>query len=125
MTRRIRRGTVISAASVLSGVLMLTATAPAAGQEVGTKFIGGQHTVDEMCAAANGLVLAGNTVSGVPASPSASPAAGADIVGIIQVDAALLHEVCELAGVTAASSPVADASPATESLGHSPAPSAS
>jgi hypothetical protein len=110
-----------------ASTIWVAAVAAGQGVEVGTRFIAGQNTVEEMCAAANGLAKAGNTVmeaSPPPsAGPAASPAVGATIVGLMQIDAALVHEVCELAGMTAAASPVAEGSPPSASAAASPAPS--
>ena len=119
MTRqRSRVGVSGSIGIILASVWALAAGPPAAGQvEVGTMFIAGQNTVDELCQAANGLAMAGNTVTEAspPASAEAPPSpVGTEIVGLIQVDAQLVHQLCSMAGLTAAASPVAQGSPESE-----------
>jgi hypothetical protein len=111
---------------ILASAWALAAGPPAVGQvEVGTTFIAGQNTVDELCQAANGLAKAGNTVTEASPSPGTEAApspVGSDVVGLIQVDAQLVYQLCSMAGLTAAASPVAEGSPASESPGAEASP---
>ena len=104
---------------VATGALALAAAVPAAGQDQ-DEFIAGQNTIEDLCAWVATLDMAPEAEPGEEATVDASPAAypgeettveeppaaepgdtTMDGQALVQVDGALLRELCDVAGMTA------------------------